>query len=256
MLIVFFIIVCTVIAYMTVWFVVSLLKQRNDVADVAWGPGFIVVAITSSVMATELTLRALIVTTMVLIWGIRLALHIASRHAGKPEDERYAAWRREWGSTVTIRSFLQVFMLQGILLTIISIPVVMINTAPSLPFTPLDIIGISVWLAGFTFEAVSDRQLKQFVKNPTNRGKIMTGGLWRFSRHPNYFGEVTLWWGIYIVSLSVPGGWMSIIGPIMITFLILKVSGIPMLEKAFEANPDFQQYKRQTSAFFPLPPKS
>jgi steroid 5-alpha reductase family enzyme len=256
MLRLYFIIYFVIIAYIAMWFFISLLKKRNDVADVAWGPGFVVVAVASSVIAGFHSPRALIVTAMVLVWGTRLAVHIASRHAGNPEDERYAAWRREWGSYVMIRSFLQVFMLQGTLLIIISAPLVMIISAPALPLTVYDILGTGIWVIGFTFEAVADYQLKQFARNPSNSGKIMTQGLWRFSRHPNYFGEVTLWWGIYIVSLSVPGGWLSIIGPITITFLILKVSGIPMLEKKYEGNPEFEVYRRRTSAFLPLPPKS
>jgi steroid 5-alpha reductase family enzyme len=242
-----------IIIYMTIWFFIALVKKRNDVADVAWGPGFIVVAVTSLIMAGSFSDRAMIVSSLVIIWGVRLALHIGKRHIGKPEDARYAKWRKEWGKAFLVRSFMQVFMLQGILLIIVAIPIIIINTAPPSPLTILDIAGICIWLLGFTFETVSDWQLSRFLKLSSNRGKIMTTGLWRYSRHPNYFGEVTLWWGISIIALSVPSGWMSIVGPLMITFLILKVSGIPMLEEGFRDNSDFQQYKQRTSAFIPLP---
>jgi steroid 5-alpha reductase family enzyme len=244
-----------IFVYMTIWFLISLLKKRNDVADIAWGPGFIVVAFTGLIIASNFSHRSLIVSSLILIWGLRLASHIGNRHVGKPEDARYAKWRKEWGKTFLIRSFLQVFILQGILLIIVALPIIKINASLPSPLTVLDVFGLCIWLFGFSFETVSDWQLARFLKLPSGRGKIMTSGLWRYSRHPNYFGEVTLWWGIYIIALSVPNGWMSIIGPLTITFLILKVSGIPMLEEGFRDNPDFQQYKQRTSAFIPLPPR-
>jgi steroid 5-alpha reductase family enzyme len=146
-------------------------------------------------------------------------------------------------------------MLQGGLLYLISLPVIRIILAGRSAWTWLDGLGIIVWVIGFLFEVVGDYQLKSFLKNEANRGKIMQQGLWKYTRHPNYFGEVTLWWGIYLVALSTPGGWMTIIGPVTISFLILKVSGIPLLEKAYVNNPEFQEYARRTSAFFPLPPR-
>lgn len=253
MLFLIFKLLFSIIAYMTIWYLISLLKKRNDVADIAWGPGFIVVAFTTAIMTGSFSNRALIISVMVLLWGVRLAVHIGNRHIGKPEDPRYAKWRKEWGKMFLVRSFLQVFILQGILLIIVAIPIIMINAAPPSPLTLIDILGICVWLLGFSFETVSDWQLARFQKIPSKKGKIMTSGLWRYSRHPNYFGEVTLWWGIYIIALSVPNGWTTIIGPLMITFLILKVSGIPMLEEEFRDNPDFQKYRQRTSALIPLP---
>jgi steroid 5-alpha reductase family enzyme len=135
------------------------------------------------------------------------------------------------------------------------VPVIVVNAAPPAPLGWLDGLGVTVWLAGFCFEAFGDWQLLQFIRTPANKGKLMTSGLWRYTRHPNYFGEVTLWWGIWLMALSVPGGWLTVVGPLTITTLILKVSGIPMLEKPYEDRADFQAYKRRTSAFFPLPPK-
>jgi steroid 5-alpha reductase family enzyme len=241
--------------YMTIWFLIALRFSRNDVADVAWGGGFIVAAFTALFVAGTVTPRSILVTLLVLIWGLRLAIHIGFRSRSKGEDPRYRAWRESWGRFFMVRSFLQIFMLQGLLLLVISFPVIWINTAPSSPLTLLDGLGIAVWLTGFFFEATGDWQLKQFVRNPANRGKLIDTGLWRYSRHPNYFGEVTQWWGIYLIALSTPRGWMTILGPITITVLILFVSGIPMVEKRYKGRPEFEAYKRRTSVFFPLPPK-
>jgi len=244
-----------VMAYMIIWFIVSLEIKRNDIADVAWGGGFIVAAASSLVVSGRPTARAILVMLLVLIWGIRLALHIGLRNRGKEEDTRYRKWREEWGKHVVLRSFFQIFILQGVLLLLISIPVIVAISAKDGPLGPGDLIGALVWATGFIFEAVGDYQLLLFKKDPVNRGRIMRYGLWAYTRHPNYFGEVTLWWGIYLIALSVPGGWMTIIGPITITFLILGVSGIPMLEKHYEGNKEFEEYKLRTSAFFPFPRK-
>ncbi len=245
-----------VLAYMTGWFIAAQVRGRNDIADVAWGLGFILAAVVSLVTAGSYPLRGLLISGLVLVWGIRLALHIHTRNSGRGEDPRYRQWREEWGRWFVLRSFLQVFMLQGLLLVLVSVPVIYINAAPSTSISWLDGFGVAVWLTGFGFEAVGDLQLLRYKRNPSNKGKLMTTGLWRYTRHPNYFGEVTLWWGIWLIVSATPGGWMTIIGPLTITILILKVSGIPMLEKPYEERADFQEYKRRTSAFFPTPPRA
>jgi steroid 5-alpha reductase family enzyme len=244
-----------VMLYMTSWFIAAQVRGRNDIADVAWGLGFILVAIVSLVTGGVHSARGLLVSGLVLAWGIRLALHIHSRNRGKGEDPRYRKWREEWGEWFVLRSFLQVFMLQGILLLMVAMPVVFVNQAAAAPLGWLDLLGLAVWLCGFGFETIGDWQLLSFIRDPANKGKLMTRGLWRYTRHPNYFGEVTLWWGVWLMTLALPGGWLTIIGPLTITTLILKVSGIPMLEKPYEDRADFQEYKLRTSAFFPLPPK-
>jgi steroid 5-alpha reductase family enzyme len=244
-----------VLLYMTGWFLAAQIRGRNDIADIAWGLGFILVAAVSLVNGGIYSGRGLLVSGMVLTWGIRLALHIHTRNRSKGEDPRYLKWREEWGRWFVLRSFLQVFMLQGILLLMVAVPIVFVNSAPAGTFGWLDLLGVTVWLTGFSFEAIGDWQLLTFIRNPANKGKLMTEGLWRYTRHPNYFGEVTLWWGIWLVTLALPGGWLTVIGPLTITFLILKVSGIPMLEAPYEERADFQEYKRRTSAFFPMPPR-
>lgn len=242
--------------YMTAWFIVSLLRKRNDVADTAWGLGFVLMAWTSFFIAGDSGLRGLLVCSLVSIWGLRLAWHIHKRNKGKTEDYRYLAWRNEWGKWFYIRSYLQVYLLQGFLLFLIVSPVLMINYSEKSTLGWFDLVGVLIWLIGFTFEAIGDAQLARFIRNPANKGKLMQSGLWAYTRHPNYFGEVTQWWGLWLIALAIPGGWFGIIGPITITFLILKVSGIPMLEKKMAKNPDFAEYKQKVSMFIPLPPRS
>lgn len=241
--------------YMSLWFLVSLIKRRNDVADVAWGLGFVLLAWTSFFLSGRSGTRGILIGILVSTWGLRLAWHIHARHRGKPEDFRYMAWRREWGRWFYARSYAQVYLLQGALLFLVSLPVLIINRSTSGTFGLLNGFGVCVWMCGFIFESVGDAELAQFTKNPVNRGKILQNGLWRYTRHPNYFGEVVQWWGIWLVAVGVPGGWFGIIGPLTITFLILKVSGIPMLEKKMAENPDFAEYKRRTNVFLPWFPK-
>ncbi len=242
-------------AHMTLWFLVSLIRRRNDVADEAWGLGFVLLAWTSFFLSGRPGTRGLLAGILVSIWGLRLAWHIHVRHRGKPEDFRYMAWRREWGSWFYARSYGQVYLLQGALLFLVALPVLMINRSTGTTFGFLNGIGACIWLFGFLFESVGDAELARFARDPHKRSKILQSGLWRYTRHPNYFGEVVQWWGIWVVAVGVPGGWFSIVGPLTITFLILKVSGIPMLEKKMAENPDFAEYRRRTSAFVPWVPK-
>ena len=249
--------------YFTILFVVATIIKDNSILDIAWGPSFIVTAwlvlLINAIAGPEdvvIGARQYLVAALVTVWGLRLGIRIFRRNQGRGEDPRYVKFREEWGKYFVLRSFFQIFILQGVLLLVISLPVVRAITAPDAPFGIMDLLGAAIWLMGFLFEAVADWQLLQFKKVPDSKGRIIMTGLWQYSRHPNYFGEVTLWWGIYLIALAVPGGWMTVIGPMTITALILGVSGIPMLEKKYEGNREFDEYKRRTSAFFPLPPKS
>ena len=252
----FVLLAAVLFAYMTAWFVVSLVAKRNDVADVAWGLGFVLMAWTSFFLSGVSDVRGLLVCVLVSVWGLRLALHIYNRNKEKAEDYRYLAWRREWGNWFYLRSYFQVYLLQGLFLFLIVSPVLLINASAGPALSVLDAFGAAVWLIGFYFESVGDAQLARFIKNPENKGKLMQSGLWAYTRHPNYFGEATQWWGIWLIALSVPSGWIGIVGPITITFLLLKVSGIPLLEKKMAENPAFADYKRRVSIFVPLPPNS
>ncbi len=242
-------------AYMSAWFIAAILKRDNSLADIAWGLGFILVAFLSLLSRDGLAARPLVASTMVLVWGLRLAFHIFVRNRSKGEDSRYAAWRKAWGKWVALRSYFQVFLLQGFFLLVVSYPVLLINARSGRNFGGLDLAGSLIWILGFIFESVGDAQLARFKKQPGNRGKIMTEGLWRYTRHPNYFGEALMWWGIFVIALSLRGGWTAVVSPVLITFLLLRVSGVTLLEKRYDKNPEFREYALRTSPFIPWFPK-
>lgn len=243
------------LVYMTLVFILALIKKNNGIVDIAWGLGFILVGTTGFAVYGHGQPRQWLVLALVWIWGGHLALHILRRNRGKAEDFRYAAWRRQWGKLFIVRSFAQIFMLQGFLLLLIITPVLLVVAQKQPPLNLLDGLGVLVWLSGFLFEVIGDRQLAAFISDPANRGRLMTGGLWGWTRHPNYFGEATLWWGKGILALSASGGWLGLIGPVTITVLLLFVSGVPLLEKKYAGRPDWEQYKKRTSIFFPWFPK-
>ncbi len=240
---------------MTLVFFLALARKNNGIVDIAWGLGFILVGSVIFALRGNGQPRQWLAVTLVSIWGGRLALHVFQRNRGREEDFRYAAWRRQWGRYFVIRSFGQIFMLQGLLLLLVITPLLLIVGQEQPPLNLLDGLGVLVWLTGFLFEAIGDRQLAAFIREPANRGRLMTGGLWRFTRHPNYFGEATLWWGMAILALSAPRGWLGLVGPLVITFLLLFVSGVPLLEKKYRGRPDWEEYKKKTPVFFPWLPR-
>ena len=237
--------------YMTIIFILALMRKDNSIVDVAWGIGFIVIAVYTIIQSGEVDLRKMIVSLLVLLWGLRLSFHIMVRNSGKGEDFRYQAWRNTWKYFV-LRSFFQIFMLQGLFMLVISSPIWFINSNPGGPLGPWDSIGLLVFGVGFMVEAIADYQLVEFKKNPANSGKIITTGLWAVSRHPNYFGECLVWWGISFYALSFPQGWYTLISPVIITFLLRFVSGVPMLEKKYEGRADWEEYKSKTAVFVPF----
>jgi len=247
-----------VLFFMTLTFIVAWKIRRTDVVDMAWGPAFIVAAV-ASLLLNEYDVPfglnvQTVVTALVTLWGLRLSYTIFRRLRSHPEDKRYVELRKQWKGNLALNTYLRIFVTQAILATVIATAVIFVNV--SLPSTlgQFTYIGIAVWAVGFFFESVGDLQLKGFLADPKNKGKLMTAGLWKYTRHPNYFGEATMWWGIFIIALSVPYGWFGIITPVVITYLLLFVSGVPMTEKSFEGKPGWDAYKRRTSKFFPLPP--
>ncbi|PKK98267.1 MAG: steroid 5-alpha reductase [Tenericutes bacterium HGW-Tenericutes-2] len=246
--------------FFNIFFVIAQLKKNNGIADMAWGLGFVVVAITSLIFTGNYSVQALAVTLLVLLWGFRLFFYIGLRNWSKPEDFRYVEMRKKWKTNVALKAYLIVFMLQMSFLYIISLPIQLVNFVEvTLDLTGYIIVGLGVflWLIGFYFEAVGDQQLKNFKKNPENKGKIMSSGLWKYTRHPNYFGEALMWWSVWVVSMSTLSitSLYGIVGPLFITYLLLYVSGVPLLEKKYKNNEAFQAYAKKTSIFFPLPPK-
>lgn len=220
-----------------------------------WGAGFVLVTIYAWLASDTFTARGTMAMVLVIIWGCRLTYHIIHRNMGKPEDFRYAKWREEWGKWVVLRAFFQVFLLQGFFMLVVVYPILLIQASTQKGFGFLEIIGLIVWMIGFYFEFVGDQQLRDFKKDPQNKGKIIQHGLWRWTRHPNYFGEATMWWGLWIMSIPVEWGWSGMISPLVITWLLLFVSGVPMLEKKYQGNLEFEAYAQRTNAFFPGPPK-
>ena len=243
-------------SFVSVLFIISIFIKRNDIADVAWGTGIFLVALSSFLFGQEPTALTTTLLILAALWGGRLSLRILLRNLKKDEDYRYKKWRDEWGSWFYPRSFFQIYLLQGALMIVVGYSFIHASVySDSHSLGGWYAAGLLIWLIGFFFEVVGDYQLDRFLGQPENRGRIMDRGLWRYSRHPNYFGEVVMWWGIWLMVVTLPFGYLAIISPLTITFLILKVSGIPMLEKKFAGQPDFEAYKKRTSAFFPLPPR-
>jgi steroid 5-alpha reductase family enzyme len=246
-----------VMGFMIAVWVLSVFLKNASIADTFWGPGFVLAVWITFVGAEGYIGRRLLITLLVTTWGLRLALHICTRSWGKEEDRRYQAWRRRYGKGFWWVSLFTVFLFQGALLWVISLVAQVGQWSPHPErLVWLDGVGFLVWVFGFFFEAVGDHQLAAFKANPDNRGRVMDRGLWRYTRHPNYFGECLMWWGIFLVTLATPGSLWSILSPLTITFLLLKVSGVTLLERAIvETRPDYRDYQERTSPFIPWFPK-
>lgn len=232
-------------------FFLAVVIRNNAIVDSLWGLGFIVVALISYFLSNG-SFSGLITLILVTLWGLRLFLHISLRNWGRGEDFRYAKWRADWGKTWVIRTFFQIFLLQWFLLQLVSLPIILAMTAPA-PLWAI-MFGTAIWLLGFIFEAVGDYQLTVFKKNPASKGKLMTTGLWSLTRHPNYFGEATLWWGIAVIAFASTSNPLAFAGPLVIDFLLLYVSGIPLLEAKYQGRADWEKYAKKTPAFFPRLP--
>jgi steroid 5-alpha reductase family enzyme len=239
----------------TLLWLVSLLIRNASIVDIFWGIGFVLIAWLDYSLSPFMSSTKWLLLILVTVWGLRLSIHIGIRNWGKPEDFRYAKWREENGKRWPLFSYLQVFLLQGLLMWIIAAPLISIRVTDGIPpLSPLAVIGALVWVYGFIFEAVGDWQLAHFKADPANKGKLMTSGVWKYTRHPNYFGDAAQWWGFYLIAASA-GGWWTIFSPIIMTFLLIKISGVAMLEKTMKGKPGYEEYARKTSAFIPLAPK-
>ncbi len=238
------------------WFIISLILKRNDVADMAWGFNAVCISafLFASYAAESVTART--IATLIIVWGVRLSWHIGRRIARTDEDHRYATWRKQWGTWFIVRSFLQVYVLQSVLLFIVISPLLIASRSSDTRIGPVAMVGTAVWIIGFIVETMADRQLSAFVRDAKSKGKLMMNGLWRYSRHPNYFGEVVQWWGIGIIAFAAASAWLSFAGPISITLLILFVSGVPLAEARMATKPGFAEYKKRTSIFVPLNPRT
>lgn len=238
-----------IIGLMTLLWLYSLRIKDSSIVDIFWGTGFTIVAWVYFASSEGFTSRNLLLATLVTIWGLRLSLHIFRRNHGQPEDFRYQAWRKAHGSRWWWWSWFQVFALQGVILWIVSLPLFATMRSGLANWTLFDGMGMVFWVIGFLFEAGGDYQLARFKANPMNKGKLLTTGFWALTRHPNYFGDAMVWWGHY--AFALPGGWWTIVSPALMTFLLLRVSGVSMLEKSLKARPGYENYMQNTPAFFP-----
>lgn len=235
----------------------SLARRDASIADTFWGPGFVLLAVVYAASTNGWGVRSDFVLVLVAAWGIRLGVHIHRRNRGRAEDPRYAAWRDRTGPAFWWKSLFSVFLLQGAIMWVVSAPLLM-ALASEVPrgVTAFDVAGTVLWSIGFAFEAIGDAQLRSFKRDPSNEGAVLNSGLWRYTRHPNYFGDATLWWGFYVLAAGVPGGAWTLFSPLFMTGLLVGVSGVSLLEKGMrESKPSYADYVARTSAFFPLPPR-
>jgi steroid 5-alpha reductase family enzyme len=246
-----------ILALMVLLWLLSLALRNSSIVDIFWGTGFVIVAWASFVFGDQgFFPRKILLAALVTIWGLRLSLHILSRNWGKAEDFRYAKWRLESGPRWWWFSFFKVFLLQGVLMWVISAPLVAAEVSPtSASIGPVEALAVVVWAIGFSFEAVGDWQLMRFKADPANRGKLMDRGVWRYTRHPNYFGDAAQWWGFYLIA-AAGGGWWTVLSPILMTLLLVRVSGVGLLEKTLkDSKPGYRQYMERTRAFIPWFPR-
>lgn len=247
-----------ILGLMILLWLYSLAIRNSSIVDIFWGTGFVITFWSAIwIGATELTTRVLLLGIMVTIWGLRLSGHIFFRNHGQPEDFRYAAWRTEAGSAWWWRSFFKVFLLQGVILWIVAAPLIAVQAFTPAPFKCecTTYTGAALWLVGFIFEAGGDWQLSRFKQNPANKGQLLTTGLWSLTRHPNYFGDAAQWWGFYLIAFT-SGAWWTVFSPLIMTFLLMKVSGVAMLERTLtKTKPGYEDYITRTNEFFPWFPK-
>jgi steroid 5-alpha reductase family enzyme len=245
------------LAAATLVWVLSLARRDASIVDVFWGPGFVVAAGMYRAPLGAPTPRSDLVLGLVTLWGLRLALHILWRSRGRGEDYRYREMRERDPRGFPLRSLATVFWLQAALIWAISAPLYPAVRSPTpAGLTGLDHLGVLAFLTGFLFESVSDWQLARFRSDRANAGRVLDRGLWRYTRHPNYFGDALVWWAFFCFAAATPGGWRTVHGPMLMTLLLMRVSGVTLLEKKLrETRPAYRRYADETRAFFPWLPR-
>jgi steroid 5-alpha reductase family enzyme len=247
----------SIVVLMLVTWLCSLVLSDASIVDPIWPLGFVVIAWVVLAVADGNRDRQWLIVALVTIWGLRLSAHLAWRKRGEPEDYRYRAMRKHWGPRFPIISLATVFLLQGVLMWIVSLPVQLGQIPDDPGLGPLAVIGVAVWAVGFAFETIGDAQLTRFKADPASAGQVMDRGLWRYTRHPNYFGDACVWWGIAIVAAESGLGAVGLIGAVVMTVLLRRVSGVPMLERTMaKRRPGYPAYVERTSPFIPRPPRS
>ncbi len=236
--------------------IASVFLSDASIVDRFWGAGFVLVAFITLLLFGQPGDRSWLLLALVTIWGLRLSLYLSWRNWGTGEDYRYQAMRKRFGPGFKWTSLFIVFGFQGFLTWFISLPLqIAFSKGGDSPLAWLDGLGAGIWLAGFLFESIGDWQLARFKARPENEGAVMDRGLWRYTRHPNYFGDALLWWGMFLVALGVPGVAYTVASPALMTFLLMRVSGVPLLERRLrKTRPEYASYTQATSAFIPWPP--
>jgi len=236
----------------------SLRLRDVSIVDSAWSIMFVAAVLVYLLAANDFGLKNVIILALVLVWALRLSIHLTWRNWGEPEDHRYVEIRKKYSPNFPFKSLFIIFLFQAVLAWIISLPLlgaITLRFEQTLITTTLLTFGIMLWIIGMFFETVADYQLARFKNNPSNHRKVMDKGLWKYSRHPNYFGECVIWWGFYLIALSM-GAWWSIISPLILTWLLLKFSGVVMLEETItKRRPEYEDYVKRTNAFIPGPVK-
>jgi steroid 5-alpha reductase family enzyme len=243
------------VAYVVALWLLSLPLRDASIVDPGWGIGFVIVAWVAFAAGDGCRGRRWLLAALVSLWGVRLASHLVRRKLHeRREDPRYGEWRERYGSRFPLVSLVIVFLFQGFLIWVVALPV-QAAASNGDPLGALDWIGAAVWAVGGAFEAIGDRQLALFKADPANKCKIMDRGLWRYTRHPNYFGDFLVWWGIWLVALSAGGTWWTVVGPLVISLLLIRVSGKGHLEARMMNRPGYPEYVARTSGFIPWPPR-
>ncbi len=245
-----------VLALLLITFALSLPLRDVSIVDIAWGLAFVTVGVVAVLVAGGDPGRSALVMVLVGIWGLRLAGHIAIRKTTHPgEDPRYVKMRERHGDRFPLVSLFTIFLFQAVLAWVVSLPLQGAAASTDGSLGPLAILGVLLWLVGFVFEAGGDLQLQRFKADPANKGKVMDQGLWRYTRHPNYFGDFAVWWGLFAIALD-GGAWWAVVSPLIMTVLLTRVSGKDLLEKSMSERPGYKEYVEQTSGFIPLPPRT
>ncbi|MFC1649484.1 DUF1295 domain-containing protein [Patescibacteria group bacterium] len=238
------------------FYYISVIQKNNNWADYAWAVGFAVIAMASYLLGGRHDLsKQFLVTTLVLMWSARLLIHIITRNRSAGEIYRYKSLRIKWGSKAVLYSFIRIYLLSWLLMNLVAFPIVAINSSGGYALTKIELIGIIVWAVGFVYETVADYQLYHFKQADGNKKKVFTGGLWKYSRHPNYLGEILMWIGLYLAALPYTYGSLAIISPVIITLMLLGITGIPAIEKRFRENSSYQKYRKKTSILIPWYPR-
>lgn len=235
---------------MALWSLAAIAKKRADLADIAWGPGFMLVAWSSLVLG-QATIQGLIVNILVTVWAIRLAFHLYVRNRKRDEDFRYQKLKLKWVKNFNFKLFTEVFLLQGCILYLVALPIIWINTHPQDLTWQILSIALPIWLIGFVLETSADLELAFFKKNPSNKKKLLTAGLWSYVRHPNYLGELVQWWAIWLIAAPLPFGWALVVSPLLLSFLIVNISGVKPLEEKFQKHAEFKVYLEKTPSLIP-----